>query len=148
MSVISHYRTKIRLSAERMNGEDMDPTWRLMGDAVEAAAQEYGGKVTDRILDAYGRPLRCDFALVTPSFPRGVGVKVGPEGDVTFVYDPYDAEGRGYRRFCAEITEHIVQNYTALAVAKALGEMNYSVEVDEAEEGPAGSRAVVVRGSL
>jgi hypothetical protein len=35
-----------------------------------------------------------------------------------------------------------------LAVAKALAEMNYSVEVDEAREGPTGARAVVVRGSL
>lgn len=148
MSVISSYRTKIRLSPDRLVDGAIDPTWRLMREAIDVTAQELGGRVTDHIQDAFGREARCPFAVVSPGFPRGVGVRVGPGGDVTFVYDPYDEKGRGYKRIAGEIAERIAQNYTALAVAKALGEMNYSVEIDEAREGSAGPRAVVVRGSI
>ncbi len=148
MSVVSSYRTKIRLSPDRYVGDEVDPTWRLMREAVETAAQELGGQVTDRISDAYGHQVRCEFALTAPSFPRGVGVRVDRQGNVAFVYDHYDEQGRGYRRAASEIAERIVQNYTALAVAKALAEMNYSIEVDEAQDGPAKARAVVVRGTL
>ena len=148
MSVVSRYGTKIRLSPTRSVAGEVDPTWRLMEEAVQAAAQDLGGRQVDRIFDAFGNQIPCEFALTTPSFPRGVGVRVGPEGDVTFVFDHYDQEGRGYRRAASEVCETIVQNYTALAVAKALAEMNYSVEVAEAREGPLRTRAVVVRGSL
>ncbi|MCL6580429.1 MAG: hypothetical protein K6U08_02280 [Firmicutes bacterium] len=147
MSVVSSYRTRITLSPRPVGKDGLpDPTWELMRQAVEVTAQELGGTVGDHILDAYGRTFRCEFAVTTPAFPRGVGVRVGPDGEVTFVYDHYDAEGRGYRRAAAEISERITQNYAALAVARALAEMNYSVEIDEAQEG--GARAVVVRGSL
>jgi len=148
MSVMSRYRTKIRLSPTREVDGKVDPTWQLMREAVEATAQELGGRVADRVLDAYNKSVVCDFAVITPGFPRGVGVRVDSAGAVTFIYDHYDQSGRGYRRTAADISEGIIQNYTALAVAKALAEMNYSVEVDEAREGPTGARAVVVRGSL
>lgn len=125
-------------------GGETDPTWELMREAIEVTAQEYGGTVADRITDAYGQTVRCDFALVTPDFPRGVGVRVGPGGDVTFVYDHYG----GYQRVASQLCERVVQNYSSLAVAKALKEMNYSVQVEETREGRAGPRAVVVRGVL
>lgn len=148
MSVISSYRTKIRLASQRVVDGELDPTWRIMADALEAAAQEYGGRVTEHITDYYGRQTRCEFALVTPDFPRGVGVRVGAGGEVTFIYDHYG----GYQRVAAEITERITQSYTALAVARALEELNYSVEMDEHREpaaaGGSRRRAVVVRGSL
>ncbi len=148
MSVISSYRTSIKLSSERYTGGEIDPTWRLMREAVETAAAELHGQVTDYVLDAYGHRVGCQFALLTKDFPRGVGVRVDGEGNVTFVYDHYDPEGRGLRRVAADISARIAQNYTALAVARALAEMNYAVEIDEAEEGAGHARAVVVRGSL
>ncbi|HCJ10520.1 MAG TPA: hypothetical protein DHW14_05085 [Clostridiales bacterium] len=144
MSVISSYRTRIRLSPERLVGGEVDPTWRLMEEAVQAAADELGGRVTDRITDYYGRVTVCDFAVVTPEFPRGVGVRVEPSGEVVFIYDHYG----GYQRVGAEIRERIAQNYAALAVARALEQMNYSVEIDEAGGGRGETRAVVVRGTL
>lgn len=148
MSVVASYRTKIRLSPEKIVDGELDPTWRLMEEAVEATAQELGGRVSDQITDYFGNPVRCTYAVLTPNFPRGVGVRVDRRGDVTFVYDHYDEQNRGYKRAASEIAERITQNYTALAVAKALAEMEYSVEVDEATEGPSATRAVVVRGSL
>ncbi|RJQ06376.1 MAG: hypothetical protein C4551_08325 [Bacillota bacterium] len=148
MSVITSYRTRIKLSPQKNVEGRVDPTWLLMEEAVEVTAQELGGRVTGHIVDAFGRQVRCPFALVTPDFPRGVGVKVGPDGDVTFIYDHYDQEGRGYRRIAAETAERIVQNYTALAVAKALADMDYSVEVEETRQEDTRTRAVVVRGTL
>jgi hypothetical protein len=96
------------------------------------------------VTDYYGREMRCAFALVTPDFPRGIGVRVGTDGNVTFIYDHYG----GYQRVASALCERITQNYTALAVARALGEMNYSVEIEEARETAGGPRAVVVRGNL
>ena len=148
MSVVSSYRTRIRLSVSRTVGGELDPTWRLMQEAVEAVAEEYGGRVTDHVFDYFGNRTRCDFAVVTDAFPRGVGIRVDPRGEVSFVYDNYDERGRGYRRAAAEIAERVVQSYTALAVAKALAEMNYAVSVEEGREEPGGIRAVVVRGEL
>jgi hypothetical protein len=148
VSVVSSYRTKICLSPERIvGGGEIDPTWQLMQEAVEVTAQETGGRLAGTILDAYGGEVRCPFAVTTPQFPRGVGVRVR-NGEVSFVYDAYDEKGQGFRRCAAEIAERITQNYTALAVAKALREMNYSVEIDESQEAVPGARAVVVRGSL
>lgn len=149
MSVISSYRTKIRLAPERLVDGELDPTWRIMTDALETTAQEYGGRVTGHITDYYGRQTRCQFALVTPDFPRGVGIRVGSGGEVTYIYDNYG----GYQRVAAQISERITQNYTALAVSRALEELNYSVEFEEHEEEVPASvgrrrRAVVVRGSL
>ncbi|MEW6032996.1 MAG: hypothetical protein AB1645_09000 [Bacillota bacterium] len=144
MSVMTTYRTRIRLSPERVVGGELDPTWALMQEALEATAQEFGGRLTDRVTDYYGREMRCDFALITPDFPRGIGLRVEPGGEVTFIYDHYG----GYQRVASMLCERITQNYTSLAVARALGEMNYSVEVEETREGPEQARAVVVRGTL
>jgi len=146
VSVVSSYRTRIKLAPPESSRteEGLDPTWRIMAEAVETVAREYGGSAADAVTDYYGQRIHCDFAVITPDFPRGVGVRVEPSGDVVFVYDHYG----GYQKVAAEISERITQNYTALAVARALEEMNYSVEVDEHRERPAGAQAVVVRGSL
>jgi len=146
VSVISSYRTKIKLAPPESarTEEGLDQTWQLMAQAVDEVARECGGMATNVITDYYGHQTPCDFAVVTPDFPRGVGVRVEPSGDVVFIYDHYG----GYQRAAAEITERITQSYTALAVARALQEMNYTVEVDEHREKPSAARAVVVRGSL
>ncbi len=146
MSVITRYETRICLSPNRLADQEVDPTWALMEQAVEATAQELGGSPTRTIHDAFGQSQVCHFGLVTPDFPRGVGIRVESTGNVVFLYDHYDEQGRGYRRAASEICRRISQNYTALAVAKALREMEYSIEVEEAEE--ESGRAVVVRGRL
>ncbi len=145
MSLLSAYSTQIRVAPPSGPGRRSHPTWELLRQAVEATAEELGGEVQDSIVDYYGNRVACDFALVTPGFPRGLGVKVSPAtGEVRFLYDPYG----GYEQQVGRIRDALTQNYTALAVARALAIMNYAVEVEEAKAADEQGKRVVVRGVL
>ncbi|MEW6724436.1 MAG: hypothetical protein AB1331_05885 [Bacillota bacterium] len=144
MSHIASYKTKIRLNQLRRGASpEHDPTWRLLREAMEAAAEELGGSVVDVIYDYCGAPTDCDLGLVTDDFPRGIGVRVNPvTGEVAFIYDDYG----GFKLKALRICEAIQQSYTTLALARALKELHYEVEMEEIREGQ--ERAVVVRGVL
>jgi hypothetical protein len=146
LSHIASYKTKIKVNAscETRTAREQDPTWRLLRQAVETAAQDLGGRVTEEITDYYGQRTQVVYGVQTPQWARGVGVKVSPVGAVTFIYDPYD----DYRREARKIAETISQNYATLAVAQALRTLNYEVEMDRSAETPAGTRTVLVRGVL
>lgn len=145
MSVVASYSTKIRVTPKhRLSAGEPDPTWELLQAAVEAAAREHGGFVTDEITDYYGTKIPCDFAVVTPDFPRGVGVKVSPiTGEVKFVFDAHGDLKKVHKQLC----DAVQRNYTALAVARALEAMHYQVELEE-EDVDAPSRRVLVRGVM
>lgn len=146
MSHISSYKTDIRLESAIGRGQTVeeDPGWQILNDAILATADELNLDVGHSIRDYYGRSILCDWALVGPLFPRGVGVKVDrATGEVSFVADTYG----GYERTAGEIKERAIQNYSALCVAKALRELNYSVEVDE-QRHPVEGKRVFVKGVL
>ncbi len=147
VSHIASYKTRIKLNPNctSEHARQNDPTWRLMREAIEAAAADLGGQVVTEITDYYSRHVPCDFGIVTPQWPRGVGIRVSPvTGEVTFLYDPYE-DRRGAAK---KIAETVTQSYTALAVAQALRALNYEVEMDQVTEAADGSRAVLVRGVL
>jgi len=146
MSHITTLKTKIKLETALLAGHDVeeDPGWELLDQAVKTAAAELGGELTTSIRDYYGRRLRCDWGMITPDFPRGVGVKVSREtGEVTFVYDSYGCDERAIQKIC----DTVVQSYTSLAVAAALRSLNYAVEFEE-ENHPVDGRKILVRGLL
>ena len=149
MSHIASYKTKIRVKPGSPDSPttQSDPTWKMLRAAIEAAAQDLGGEVGHVILDYYNNQRYVDFAVTTPEFRRGVGVRVSrTSGDVRFVFDPYgDSKGVG-----KSICDRITQNYTTLAVARALKELQYDVEVTSGDqaEARAGRRDVLVRGVL
>jgi hypothetical protein len=145
VSQITSYTTEIRLDAVA-GGADLqdDPGWGLLRAAVEAAAVEHRGKVGDHVLDYFLRRRTCDIALYTPAFQRGVGIEVDrATGEVRFLYDDYERPD-----LAAEYREDIMQNFVALAVARALKDMNYDVEVKDPGRTAGRRRAVVVRGEL
>lgn len=144
MSIISTYSTKIRVAprAARGAGGKTDPTWQLLHEAVMAAAAELGGEVGAQISDYNGTTRACDYSIVTPEFPRGVGVTVSPSGEVRFAYDPYG----GYKRQAQRISELVTQHYTTLAVTRALRALNYEVDLAETVQGT--ERRVLVTGVL
>jgi hypothetical protein len=109
---------------------------------VISAAQQLGGEVRSTISDYNGQTKTCDFAIVTPEFERGVGVVVSPSGEVRFLYDAYG----GYKRQTKRICDLITQSYAAIAVARALRSLNYSVELEEQGEGA--EKKVMVSGVL
>lgn len=146
MSHVSSYKTEIRLESAIGQGRPMeeDPGWDILNEAILAAAEELNLDVSHSIRDYYGRSILCDWALTGPLFPRGVGVKVDrATGEVTFVADTYG----GAERMAGEIKERVVQNYSALCVAKALRELNYTVEVDEYRHHIEGKK-VLIKGVL
>lgn len=146
MSQVATYGTEICLGQPEP-GQSIEqlPGWEILRQAVEAVAEEKGGRVTRYITDYFGRHYEVDFGLMTPEFPRGLGIRVSrATGEVRFMYDAYG----GYEAVVQSLAESVQQNYSALAVARALREMNYQVELEEiADRGPE-SRVVLVRGTL
>lgn len=143
MSHVSSYRTDIRLESALGQGGQVeeDPGWDILGEAVAAAAEEFNLDVTRSIRDYYGRSILCDWALVGPAIQRGIGVKVDRNtGEVTFIADTYG----GFERIAGDIKERVIQNYSAICVARAL---NYSVEIDEVRH-PVEGKKVLIKGVL
>lgn len=143
MSHIAKYQTKIVLPWHSSAAvRERDPAWQTLREAVELAAEELGGRVVPYIVDYYNTATDCDFGIVTPEFRRGVGIQVQPgTGEVRFLYDDYG----GYRLQALKICERIQQNYAALALSRALKELNYEVELSE-ERDETGARRLVLRG--
>lgn len=146
MSHLSTLKTEIVLATALESGQrvESDPGFEILKQAVETTAAELGFEVGVFIKDYYARNVRCDFALVGPDFPRGVGVKVSRvTGAVEFVYDAYG----GYERKARQICDSIVQNYQTIALARALEMLNYTVEYTE-ENHPVEGRRVTLKAVL
>lgn len=146
MSVIASYGADIRLPADAADPEtllEQTPAWLALRDAVEATAEEFGGRVDAEVIDYFGRVASCDFAVITPSFSRGVGVRVDRcTGEVFFLYDAYG----GFEYEASRIAKRILQNFSAVAIARALESLHYEVEYEErrTENG----KEVLLRGVL
>jgi hypothetical protein len=146
VSHISSYKTEIKLEQALLTGRSVeeDPGWDVLNEAIHATAEEMNLDVTRSFKDYYGRTLECDWGLVGPDIPRGIGVTVDRKtGEVMFVCDSYG----GFERVAGEIKDRVVQNYTSLCVAKALAALNYSVEVDEVKH-PIEGKKVLIKGVL
>lgn len=148
MSLVSSYKTDIRLTQALSEGKPVeeDPGWELLGEAVATTAEEFRGEVSHTIRDFYGRTFYVDWAVSTPEIPRGIGINVDRKtGHVTFVYDAYGYEA--HLHLIQEIKNRVVQNYSALAVSRALSMLNYQVDVSE-ERAASGGKRVIVTGVL
>lgn len=97
-----------------------------------------GGKIQDYVTDASGRRQECDLAVASSSFSRGLGIKVDPTtGEVSFVYDKYG----GFAGIAKQISDEIVQNYTRIALIRAMKSCGYNVREESGYE--AGSVVIV-----
>lgn len=144
MSLISSYKTDIRLTQALSEGKSVeeDPGWDILHEAIWAAADEFMGEVSHSVKDFYGRTFYADWAISTPEIPRGIGINVDRKtGQVMFVYDSYGYEG--YERRIQEIKDRVLQNYSALAVSRALSLLNYQVDVAEEKSTVDGKRVIV-----
>src|SRR3989338_6820155 len=101
----------------------------LLKQALEIVAKKLGGKVTSSIEDYYGKTLTewngspIIAGIQTPSVNRGIGVTM-KNGTVQFVGDSYGCESK-FR----ELRSEIEVTYKKLALAKALKECGYEVDV-------------------
>ena len=101
----------------------------LLKQVLEIVAQKLGGKVTNSIQDYYGKNLtewdgsQVIAGIQTPSVNRGIGITM-KNGTMQFVGDSYGCESK-FR----ELRTEIELTYKKLALAKALKESGYEIEI-------------------
>ncbi|OPX19513.1 MAG: hypothetical protein BZ151_08890 [Desulfobacca sp. 4484_104] len=133
MSEVSFYNTAISIPslAQRTTLAatiiDQEPRAALLKRALELVAEDHGGQVVDHILDCDSKAIPCLLGVQTREFPRGIGVVVGPQGEVSFAYDAFGDTADWGKRLAGEIQA----NYNAIAVHLALQVMNLEVQVRE-----------------
>jgi hypothetical protein len=122
LSRIGWYKSRIRVQAPA--------SFEVLKKSLEIVAEEHSGRLTNYVMDSVGGKTYCDMAVVTPSFSRGVGVKIDRDtGEVTFLYDEYG----GFGGIARKIVEEITQNYVAITLIRAMRSLGYYVE--DASEG-------------
>ncbi len=97
---------------------------QLLKAALDKVVRDHGGHLDEVITDCNGLRRVCLLAVRTDDFPRGVGVEVGADGSVRFVYDAQPDGGRAAadaqpsvaERICREIA----RNYATLAIRQAM----------------------------
>jgi hypothetical protein len=132
LSEIGLFKSRIRLNLkEYISNIEASPSFEILKRSLEIVADELGGELTNYVMDSYGRKTQCDLAIVTPAFPRGVGIKIDKvTGEVTFLYDNYG----GYDDIVRKITDEITQNYVAIALIRTMKSLGYQVEEETNEK--------------
>jgi hypothetical protein len=144
VSHVSSYATQIVFRTVAAGGAPQDdPAWEVLQEAVQSVAEAHRGRVGQVVTDVFGRPVRCDLAISFPEFRQGIGITIDRRtGALSFLYDAYGKTPE----LLQGLTSEIVQNYTSIAVARALRQMHYEVDLEESGQGS--ERRVVVRGVL
>lgn len=144
MSQQSSYTTEIRIYAQNVDQDaniEANPRMQILRKAVQLAAEDFGGEVTDSIVDCDGKETRCLLALRTKGYPRGVGITI-QQGKVAYIYDAY---GDG-KEWGSKISSAINQNYSVIAVMMAQEKLGYRVQVRESQAKD--HKNVIVSGSM
>lgn len=144
MSQQSSYSTEIRIYAQNVDQDaniETHPNMQILKKAVQLAAEDLGGEVTDRIVDCDGKETRCLLAIRTKEYPRGVGITL-PKGKVVYIFDAY-GDGREWGN---KISSAVNRNYSVIAVMMAQEKLGYRIQVRESET--QGHKKVVVSGSM
>jgi len=116
---------------EYISNIEASPSFEILKRSLEIVADELGGELTNYVMDSSGRKTRCDLAIATPAFPRGVGIKIDKvTGEVMFLYDKYG----GYEDIVRKITDEITQNYVAIALIRTMKSLGYHVEEEANKE--------------
>lgn len=97
---------------------------QLLKAALDKVVRDHGGHRDEVITDCNGLRRICLLAVRTDDFPRGVGVDVGADGRVRFIYDaqPEGTRGAGSAQpaLAKRICREIARNYTTLAILQAM----------------------------
>lgn len=135
MSEVGWYETKLRIVAgtrEYASRIEESPSFQILQRAVEMVAERYNGTITQAVKDYFGNETQCNLAIVVPNFERGIGIKIErANGAVSFAYDPYG----GYDEIAQELADAITQNYTAIALIRAMKSLGYKVREEPAGTG-------------
>jgi hypothetical protein len=95
----------------------------LLQQALGCLLEEHGGVVSANYDDRTGTRRDVSLAFRTKDFPRGIGITLGAEGELQFVYDSDAGEEPIAGNLCAELKQH----YVVLALLKTQRDRGYSV---------------------
>jgi len=113
---------------------EMHPNFELLKKAIEIVAQKHSGRTQLYVVDALGRKEKCDIALATPDFSRGIGIKIDRNtGELYFLYDKYGVASNIAKKLSGEVLQH----YTAIALINAMKAYGYSVREDASHKSDA-----------
>jgi len=136
MSLETSYRTAIVIPKTQLVSDAANIKERVrpgsaslenLKRAMEIVIKNRGGEFDTAYSDNEGMRKECFLAIRTGDFPRGVGVQVDPDGQVTFHYDAYGDAAEIGRSICDEID----QNFAVIAVMKYQNKHGFRVEVEE-----------------
>jgi len=153
MSLETTYKTEIVINPEwvRQKGNIRGQLClEILRKAVEKAAADFGGIITDTYADCTGKEHRCLMAVRTGEFPQGIGVQIADDGHVTFVYDALLRDetnrapaGRANSLVARQICNAIAQNYAAIAVLRVLKQNHFDVRTEETGKTPSIRRIII-----
>lgn len=144
MSEESSYSTEIQIYAQNVDQDaniEANPRLQILRKAVQIAAEDFEGEVTDRIVDCDGKETLCLLAIRTKGYPRGVGITI-QQGKVAYIYDAY-GDGKEWGR---KISSAINQNYSVIAVMMAQEKLGYRIQVRESHAGV--HKNIIVSGGM
>ena len=108
-----------------------NPDMTLLRQTVELVAQQHsGGRLADHYLSYAGKRQPVQLSLFTNELHRGMGMKVKPTGELTFIGDFWERE-----ESAKQTQQQIVQTYVGLATMRALQQMGYQATAEEGEQG-------------
>lgn len=128
MSQVAMYRTRLNFGIALRGGNvGVEHLLSILGEAVQVVANDHGGRVTKAVHDGYGRSTPCDFAVVAPKVPHGVGIVIDKQnGTLDLVHDCA-------RNTAQEISDAIIQSYVAIATIRAMKALGYRVREEPTE---------------
>jgi hypothetical protein len=122
-----------------LSGIEMYPSFNILKMAVKKTAEKRGGSFSNIMTGTEGRAVSYHLAMSIPDTRSTIGIKIRPDGKVSFVYDIDSISETLVREIEAEITQH----YTVIAVIYALKDLKYKVETEEA-----GEKLITVKGEI
>jgi hypothetical protein len=151
------YRTRIRIPKLQLPRVEIQqgslpiphsPSLRLLRQAMEKAAVEGNGTLDTHYYDCLGEKYNVWLAVHTEGFQRGVGMKIKPDGSVSFEFDDaslaqpsQSPDLIGQARFILDKTEvarelcsRVAKHYAVLAIANSLQEVGCEIELTASEE--------------
>jgi hypothetical protein len=113
---MSHY-SLVKIKIKNVNEN-------VLRQAIQELCKHFQFQVVNQIVDFYGHP-RTDFliGIKNRDYPRGVGIKLAFNGQITLVGDFYNTYGPQY------ISQLISQYYTVQALKIGLKKIGYNTHV-------------------
>ena len=145
MSRVTTYATEIRLPPSRIVSVNADirgtPCGEILRLAVDKAARDHRGSLSQTYRDNRGQAHKCHLSLVTPDLPGGMGLQIHKDGRISFHYDIYTGNRENAEAICRQIR----QTYVAIALLRSLQQIGFDLETTQRDE-TSFERVIVISG--